>query len=100
MDVTLFGMAIEVRLEQEANAQAPMLVTLLGMVVFMQPVISILLAVSIIALQALRESYTAFPLPTVIEVKPLQNQNALLAILVTLLGMDIVVRLLQPENAS
>ena len=77
-----------------------MLVTLLGMVVFLQPVISVLLAVSIIALQALRESYTAFPLSTVIEVKVGQFRNACSPILFTLLGINIDARLEQPSNAS
>ena len=47
---------MEVRLEQPENALSPMEVTELGMAVFMQPAINVLVAVSIMALQLLRES--------------------------------------------
>ena len=56
MLVTLLGMVIEVRLLHHQNADSPLLVTLLGMVVVAQPAISVLLFVSMIALQLLRES--------------------------------------------
>ena len=72
MLVTLLGMVTEVRPEQPSNAYSPMLVTLLGMIVLLQPAIRVLLAVSIIALQLLRESYFSFPLSTDIEVRPEQ----------------------------
>ena len=57
MVVTELGMLMAVRLVQPKNAQSPMEVTELGMVVFMQPAINVLVAVSIMALQLLRESY-------------------------------------------
>ena len=76
-----------------------MLVTLLGMVVFLQPAIRVLLAVSIIALQLLRESYFLFPLSTDIEVRLLHSLNAYLPMLVTLLGMVTEVRPEQLWNA-
>ena len=54
-----------------------MLVTLLGMVVFMQPEINVFEDVSIIALQLLRESYIVFPLSTFTDVKLEQPPNLL-----------------------
>jgi len=97
MLVTLLGMVMDVRLEQSWNALSPMLVTLLGMVVFLQPAISVLLAVSIIALQLSRESYFVFPDSTFMEVSKEQPENAADPMLVTLLGMVMVVR---PEHLS
>ena len=47
-------------------------VTVLGITVFLQPVINVFVDVSIIALQLFRESYTVFPDSTTIDVKPLQ----------------------------
>ena len=72
MLVTLLPMVIEVRPLQPEKADCPMLVTLLGIFVFGQPAISVLDAVSIIALQLSRESYFVFPASTLIEVRPLQ----------------------------
>ena len=69
------------------------------MVVFLHPTISVLVAVSIIALQLLRLSYTVLPLETVIEVSPLQPENAPYPIVVTVFGMVTEVSPLQPENA-
>ena len=73
MEVTLFGMVTEVRVEHLQKASSPMEVTLFGMIVFLHPVINVLLSVSIIALQFSRESYFVFPDATLIEVKPLQS---------------------------
>ena len=50
--VTLLGMIMLVRSEQPENAELPMLVTLEGIMVFLQPETSVLLKVSIIALQS------------------------------------------------
>ena len=58
-----------------------------------------LVAVSIIALQLLRLSYTVFPLETVIEVSPLQPVNAKSPIEVTEFGMINDAKPLQLENA-
>ena len=77
------------------NAELPIEVTELGMYVFMQPVINVLLAVSMMALQLSRESYFALPLTTVILVSPLQYENAKLPIEVTELGMVTLVSPLQ-----
>ena len=51
------------------NASSPMDVTLLGMVVFLQPAISVLSEVRIIALQLSRESYSVLPSSTTIDVR-------------------------------
>ena len=56
IEVTEFGMLMAVRLEQPKNASSPIEVTEFGIVVFLQPAINVLVAVSIMALQLLRES--------------------------------------------
>ena len=56
MDVTLSGIIIEVSSSQQENAKSPIDVTLSGIIVFLQPLISLFVDVSIIALQLLRES--------------------------------------------
>ena len=92
MLVTLLGIDIEVRPEQPKKALFPILATLLGIIVFLHPAIKVFVAVSIIALQLSRESYIELLSSTIIEVRPLQELNALLPMLVTLLGIDIEVR--------
>jgi hypothetical protein len=57
MLITLLGSVIDVRSLQPEKAFLPMLVTLLGMVVFLHPAINVFEAVSIMALQLSRESY-------------------------------------------
>ena len=57
MEVTLLGMVMEFRLLQPSNAETPMDVTSLGMIVFIQPTIKLFEDVSMIALQLFRESY-------------------------------------------
>ena len=76
MLVTELGMVMEVRAEQPSNALPPMLVTELGMVVDWHPAIRVLEAVSIMALQFLRESYIVLPLSTTMEVREEQRANA------------------------
>ena len=56
MLVTLSGMVILVRLLQPEKAELPILVTLVGIIVFIQPAINVLVLVSMMALQLLRES--------------------------------------------
>ena len=56
MLVTLLGIVMEVKFLQPPKAPFPMLVTLLGIIVFAHPCINVLLLVSMIALQLLRES--------------------------------------------
>jgi len=72
-----------------------MLVTDEGMVEFLHPTISLLLVVSIIALQLLRESNVGFPCATEMVVSPVQSAKAPTPILVTLLGMVTEVKLVQ-----
>ena len=76
-----------------------MVVTELGMMVFIQPVINMLVLVSMMALQLFRESYFVFPLSTFIEVRPLQPEKASLPMEVTLLGMVTEVSLSQLMKA-
>ena len=96
MEVTELGMVTLVRAELFSNADAPIEVTELGIIVFLQPQTSVFVAVSIIALQLLRESYFGFPLSIFRLVNPMQPKKALLLIEVTELGMAILVRLVQP----
>ena len=67
---------MEVRLEQPEKAYSPILVTPLGMIVFLQPNTNVLLSVSIMALQLSRESYFVFSDSTFIEVRPVQLEKA------------------------
>ena len=94
---TLLGMVMEVKLLQPQNALSPILITLLGMKVFLHPTISSLEEVLMIALQLSRESYTGFPLSTTIEFKLLQSENARYPMLVTLFGMATEFKLLHSE---
>ena len=98
MEVTLLGMVMEVRPEQPEKANHTIDVTLLGIIVDLHPIISSLVDVLTIALQLLRESYTAFPFSTVIEVSPEQPEKASSKMDPTLLGMVKEVRPEQPEN--
>ena len=92
IEVTELGMVIDVKPLQPANAQLPIEVTELGITVFLHPDISVLVADSTIALQLFLESYTLFPLSTTMVVKPQQEINAQLPIEVTELGMVIDVK--------
>ena len=56
MLVTSLGIVTEDKPEQPENAPTPILVTLLGIVVFLHPAINVLDDVSIIASQLSRES--------------------------------------------
>lgn len=76
-----------------------MFVTLLGMIVFLQPAFRVLVAVSIIALQLLRESNCEFPSSTINEVMPMQFWKGLPYISCKLFGMVMEVRPVQPEKA-
>ena len=74
-------------------------VTLLGIIVDEQPAIKLLVAVSMIALQLLRESYTGLPFSTTMETRLEQLRNAFFPMLVRLLGIIIEVRPEQYPNA-
>ena len=77
MEVTELGIVTLVKPLQSSNAEERMEETELGMVVDLHPAISVLVAVSIMALQLSRESYFGFPELTIMLVKPLQPRNAL-----------------------
>jgi len=66
----------------------------------LQPAISELDDVSIIALQFSRESYFVFPSSTMMEVRPLQPEKADPPMLVTLLGIVTDLRPLQLEKVA
>ena len=76
MLVMLSGMVIDVRpLPQKALLpMLPMLVTLVGIIVFLHPIIRVFDAVSMMALQFSRESYIGLPSATEIEVRPLHSR--------------------------
>ena len=72
IDVTLLGMVMEVRPVQPLKAPTPIDVTLLGIVDFLQPTINEFVSLTMIALQLSRESYLELSLDTVIVLIPLQ----------------------------
>ena len=72
IEVTELGMVTLVKPLQFSNARSPIEVTELGIIVFLHPLINLFVAVSIMALQFSRESYTELALSTFMLVKPLQ----------------------------
>ena len=100
MEVTELGISIETRLVQPPNASIPMEVTELGMMVVLQPLIRVFVAVSMMALQLSRESYTVFPSSTVMVSKLVQPSKGLIPIDVTELGMVIEVKPDHPKAQS
>jgi hypothetical protein len=68
--------------------------------VFLQLVIMVFVAVSIIALQLSRLSYLAFPDSTSMDVRLMQPPNRLVPIFDTDFGIVIEVSFSQPANAS
>jgi len=95
--VTELGISMLVRLEQPSKAYLPMLVTELGILVFLHPTIKVFVAVSMIALQFPRESYLGLPSSTMIVVRFSQSSNTLSPKLVTELPIFTLVRLEQPS---
>jgi hypothetical protein len=91
---TLLGITIEVNPAHPANALDSRNVTLLGMKEFLHPLIKWLEAVTMMALQFSRESYTVFPSLITIDSRPLHPGKAL-PNAVTLLGITREVKLLQ-----
>ena len=77
----------------------PIDVTLSGIIVSAQPVIKVLVEVSIIALQSSLESYTVFPSFTMIELKEVQLLKVKLPIEVTLSGITIELKEEQHSKA-
>ena len=70
--LTEFGIDIEVRSLKSHIELYPIDATEFGIIVVLHPAINSFVAVSIIALQLLRESYTVFPLSTIIDIRLLQ----------------------------
>ena len=97
--VTLSGMFMVKRLLQPLKAELPIPVTLSGIIVFEHPVINVLLLVSIMALQSLRESYIVLPSATIMETRLLQPEEREPPILTTLSGIVMETRSVQPEKA-
>ena len=77
----------------------PISVTLEGIIVELHPCISLLVAVSIIALQPSLESYTLLPSSTIILVREAQPEKASFPISVTLEGITTLVREVQSAKA-
>ena len=92
-------MEIEGKSRNMAKAKLPIVATVLGIVVGLHPVMSLLVAVSIIALQPFLLSYTVLPASTVMDVKLLQYTKALPSMWVTEAGMVIEVNLVQSLKA-
>ena len=88
-----------VSLLQPLNAYSSIVVTEFGITVFLQPTTSLLVEVSIIALQLLRESKVRLSDATVTLFSPLQPPNAFVLMDVTEFGMVMLVRLSQFRNA-
>ena len=96
IDLTELGMVNEVSLQHQ-NAASPMDLIVLGMIVFLQPATSVLVEVSIIALQLSRESYLVLPGSTTIDSR-LSSANAPIPMDLIELGMLIDIKL-HPLNA-
>ena len=122
IDVAEFGIDKDVNPLHPQKEEAPINVTVAGILVLLQPTIRALVAETIIALQLSLESYLVFWGETIIEdkpeqflkapvpiefnelpifndVKPLHPLNAYCPILVTEFGIDKDVKPLQLENA-
>jgi hypothetical protein len=92
MYVTLLGIVTDVRPVQPLKALLPIVVTLLGMDVFLHPRIRVFVAVSINALHPPLESKVLLPSATFILIR-FSDGNPFLPIEVRLLGNVIEVKL-------
>ena len=92
------GIVILVSPLQYSNDELPMLVTLpsLGITLFLHPTTNVLVPTSIKQLPLL--IYFVLPSATAILSKPIQPANADSLIFITLSGIVMLVRLLQPLN--
>ena len=97
MEITELGMVIDVSELQSLKADSPMEETELGMVLLLQPCMRVFVAVSIMALQPLRLSYTVLPFSTTIDVNSLHPAKALKLIAMIELGIvtDVMLVLLK-----
>ena len=94
--MTELWMLTEFNIVKHSKAMSPILVTELGIIVFIQPATKVFVPVSIIALHLSRESNLGLFSATVII---LQSQKALSPIMMTELGMLTDVSPLQPLKA-
>ena len=94
--VTDLGTVTDVKLKQREKQYSPKLVTELGIVLFLQPTISLFVAVSMIALQFSLESYIGLSAATIKLSRPLQLKKHFSPTLMTEFGMVIDVKPLQP----
>ena len=92
IDVTELGMEIEVIPVHLSNAYSPIEVTVLGIIVLLHPEISVFVAVSIIALQLSRESYTGFAVSTIKELSFSQRTKAVGDKFIKVAGIVIVAK--------
>ena len=90
--VTEEGIFIERKEEHPKKQSCPKLVTEFGITVSLQPAIMVLVAVSIIALQFSRESYTGFLASTVMAERELQPLKQSPLTLVTEEGISIEIK--------
>ena len=100
IEVTLSGITIELKELQPLKASSPIEVTLSGIIVVAQPVIKVLVEVSIIALQSSLESYTVFPSFTIIVLKELQPLKVMLPIEIKPFPIVTDFKELQPLKAE
>ena len=91
-------MLIEVRVEQYQNADSPMVVIVLGIIVFLHPATRVLVAVSTIALQLSRLSYIGLPFSTMIVPNDGHPDSTPASMFVTPLGIVIEARELQCQK--
>ena len=96
--VTVLGISMDMSPLHPLNARSTMAVTPLGTKLFLQPAISSLVAVSMIALQFSRLSYVGLPSSTMMLSSPLHSANAPFLIVVILLGILMLVSPVQPLN--
>ena len=98
MFVTLSGIVILVNLVLPSKALSPIAVTLLGIVVFLHPTISVFEFFSIIALQLFLLSYTLLPSFTFIFIKLSHPINMPPLICATLAEISTLVKSGQATN--
>ena len=100
IDLTLPGIDNEAKPVQNSKAELPIKFTVFGITVFLQPEISVFVEVSMMALQLFRESYVVLPESTMIVCRLVQELKTHLPILVTLRGIVMEDKLMQPLKAS
>jgi hypothetical protein len=95
---TVFGNTTEVRSWHFEKAYLPMVTMSFGITVFLHPDTSLRVLVSMMALQLLNELYFGFPSSTIMLARFVQLTKGFSSIRVTLFGMKIEVKPVQPSN--